>query len=415
MPAYDIYTGGHLPLSNQRIAVAVYIPSTAKEESLAPTKVQALLHRANQSNEKPRYITEDGYIGTLPSRKVGRQSLQNYLKAAGFALASGSEPLVQQLADHVDTARAADLFGRASKQWAEALARDYAGRTLELVPFDPAKAATAVTLVTDRPASLTVAHLDKGLALAGVRVLPTPSHGDAIDVASGWLRPEGTAEPAPRSTEYGGTIELACWLLCSVGFLELPKSPHLEMSEEELEYPRGVLRMRVLDDMLATDDVLVVGVSATDSVVVSYLRNGQELYRRDTFVKERLGDTLAYIAAALVHVNTQSVLVPKKLVSEYAEAWAAAFNKANPFHSVRPLNVEEARCVATGLAAVLPAIMAAPGQPVSEKVLEVFGRAWTAAFKAISPDSLFGRDLEAEKCVQVALNAVACSPHLPKA
>lgn len=415
MTAYNIYTGGRLPLSNQRIAVAVYIPQASNDNRPAPTKVQALLRAVSRGTEKPLYLAEDGRVGTLPSAKVGRQSLKGYLTDNGFTAASATDPLALQLTDHVDVARAADLFGRASAQWAEAVAREHAGSTLELVPFDPEKAPGSVTLAADRPASLTVAHLDKGLAVSGVRILPTASLGDVFDVTSGWLRAPGAQTPAPRLTEYGGNVELACWLLCSVGLVELPEAPHLAMNEEDLQYPRGVLRMRVLDDLLATDDVLGVGISATDSVVVSYLRNGQELYRRDTFVKERLGDTLAYIAAALVHVNTQSVLVPKKLVSEYAEAWAAAFNKANPFHSVRPLNVEEARCVATGLAAVLPAIMAAPGQPVSEKVLEVFGRAWTAAFKAISPDSLFGRDLEAEKCVQVALNAVACSPHLPKA
>lgn len=411
----QIYVGGPLTLGQGHKAVAFFVPSSARKQPLALNLVQYLLSsEKGKVTDKAWALTDAGRLVVLTSTRVGKLSLKAHLEANGFQPASADNAAAQALADLLDVREGEKLAEAASVRWALSMRATHVDQMMSLVPFEPGKPAHQVTVRGDGSTGLTIAHLDTGLSLRGLAIHYTPSLGDAIDVSSGWLlHKDADAACAPRLREYGGLVEHAAWLLSNLGLVRLPQDPHLQPnSAPDAQFPRGELRLAVVDKFAATSDTLVVGIDAVDELVVCYLRAGQEIYRRNGLVGDKLSQVVGAIAAAMIRVSEMTPELPKGLLKPYWQAYSAEFQAKYPFEALLPLNNAEEQCVEAGLRAVLPALRERPGQLASDAVENAFGEVWLCARKQLQLDLPGEPDETARAVVRAALTAVAASPLL---
>lgn len=288
MKKSEIYTGGTLAFASGQVGIAVYPAQKGTPYSMV--------------------LTRAGKLVKMPGTRIQGLGVPRYLQSQGFSLAGPDDQAACDLADLLDVEAGIKLLEDASRRQAENYQAWLAGKSMKLVPYDAEKPVQQVAFQAARSGYLTVAHMDTGLSLAGMRIEYLPSKGDTVDLLDGWVIGLDEDESASaRNTEYGGSVELACYLLCNAGLAVLDGHKNLADGIEEVAevpFPRGFLRMRVTDVRPeAANDVLVVGITATDELEVVYERDGQAIYRRHGLQGVKLSKVVGSIAAALVRVR----------------------------------------------------------------------------------------------------------------
>lgn len=296
MKKSEIYTGGILAFTSGETGIAVYPAQKGTSHSMV--------------------LTKSGKLVKMPGARIAGVGVPRYLQSNGFSLASPDDQAACDLADLLDMEDGVQLLEDASRRQAENYQAWLAGKSMKLVPYDAEKPVQQVAFRAVQSGVLTVAHLDAGLSLAGMRIEYLPSLGDSLDLLDGWVIGLDEDESASaRNTEYGGSVELACYLLCNAGLAVLDGHKNLADGIEEVAdvpFPRGFLRMRVTDVRPeAANDVLVVGITATDELEVVYERDGQAIYRRHGLQGVKMRKVVGSIAAALVRVREMDADVAK--------------------------------------------------------------------------------------------------------
>ena len=107
----------------------------------------------------------------------------------------------------------------------------------------------------------------------------------------------------PRSTEYGGPIETAAYLIANSGLASVSGPMHVDDKPDMSNpFPCGHMTLSLTNSV----DEIEIGIDAGDELVVRYLRAGAVVCQRqglDTAGGKtiRLGDAIGSIAAILVH------------------------------------------------------------------------------------------------------------------
>jgi len=296
MKSSEIYTGATLAFTNGEVGIAVYPAQKGVSHSMA--------------------LTKSGKLIKIPGARISGLGVPRYLQSQGFSLAGPDDQDAAVLADRLDAEDGVRLLEDASRRQAENYRSWLEGKSMKLVPYDVEKPVQQVTFSSQGSGFRTAFHLDTGLSLAGMAIEYLPSKGDTLDLQDGWvIGLEEDESASPRNTEYGGSVELACYLLCNAGLAVLDGHQNLADGIEEVKdvpFPRGFLRLRVTDVRPeACDDVLVVGITATDELEVVYERAGQAIYRRHGLLGTKLSKVLGSIAAALVRVREMDAAASK--------------------------------------------------------------------------------------------------------
>lgn len=294
MKANKIYTGAELALQNGDSAIAVY--------------------PVQKGGTFSHMLTKQGRFIRLKGARLGGKGVPRYLEEAGFTLAGPDDAAAKELADRIDIEEGQRLIEDCATSRVRAIQSSQIGETLQLVPFEAEKPVKLVTVAQrDFPGSLTSVDLHSGLAMGmlEVRSADPSDFLDSVDCSKGWLLTEKEdASSVPRNTEYGGTVELAAFIVCNSGLaaLEGPKNlgEGLDDDDETAPFPKGLLTLK-----LVVGDTIQVGIDAGDELVVTYIRDGVELYRRNGIPALKLGTVVGCIGAVLIRVREMDEVADK--------------------------------------------------------------------------------------------------------
>lgn len=304
MKSSKIYVGARLSLSNGVFAVAVFPPQKGDAVSYM--------------------LSEGGKLIQVKGARINGLGVPKYLESQGFRLAQAGDPQADELAALLDAKEGCRLFETATADQVRNYQAWLAGKSMKVIPYDPAEEPYTIKVEAPSESITTVADMQAGLAVGGLRIEYQSPRTDRFTVLQGWL--VGLDEPydplkTPRCTEYGGVVEHACYLVCAAGLAVLDGAAHLEDNIEEVKdvpYPRGFLRLLRTDAAILSKDVLVVGITGTDTLEVAYERDGQVLYQRQGLSGVRLRNAVEDIMAVVVRVAEMDAASAKAKVKRRA-------------------------------------------------------------------------------------------------
>ena len=277
------------------------------------------VYPAGKGEDKSMLLLTDGKLATLKGSRIAGVGAARYFAENGFGPAKPGDAQVENFADMLDAREGTRLVEQSSNAFAQELARKFGEQDCTFVPFDADKPSVAVKVESPRGGFVTSFDLVNGFASGQVSVeyRPGPNSLMGANLSAGWLvGPEGSPESMPRSTEYGGTVEHAVFVLCNSGLGELVGAKNLVMDETaavDALYPRGEMVIR-----LKNGDLLTVGIDAVDELGVHYTRAGTVLYSRKGLQGNgrdalTLGSIIGSIAAVLVRVYEMDATPVKKV------------------------------------------------------------------------------------------------------
>lgn len=284
------------------------------------------IYPAGKGDTESCLLLTDGKMAVMKGARILGVGVARYFTEHDFELAKPGNPDAENLADMVDAREGTSLVERHSSEYAQTLARELGGQQCTFVPFATDKPIVPVTVEPPRGIMSTAFDLLNGFAAGQVAVEYRPESRDCgmgANLSTGWLvGPSGQPEQMPRSTEYGGVVEHAVFVICNSGLGRLVGAQNLEMDEDaplDAMYPRGKMEI-----CLNNGDRLTVGITAVDELGVHYTRDGVMVYAREGMVGEgvkalKLGSVIGAIAAVLVRVqemDADSVKVPRARVKK---------------------------------------------------------------------------------------------------
>lgn len=295
-------------------ACKIYVGINGNTLELASGAKAVAVYPAQKGDKESVILMDSGAFGRLKGARINGVGIARYLTEHGFELASADNPEALKLADYLDADEGRKMVGEVSSLRAHELQQRFGGQTCTYVPFDPECACVEVQVEPSRGYSITAFNMATRFNSGVVQVaLPMAD----VQLSSGWLvGPDELAADMPRSTEYGGLVEQAVFVICNSGLGTLEGLANLAMTDApDATYPRGSMTVR-----LSADDLIVVGIDACDEVVVEYRRGDTTLYSRQFVASPYLGEVIGNIAAALVRVRELDAIPAKKNARKKAAA-----------------------------------------------------------------------------------------------
>ena len=286
--------------------------------TLASGSKACAVYPAGKGEDKSYLLLTDGKLATLKGSRIAGVGAARYFAENGFELAKPGDTQAEQFADMLDAREGTRLVERSNNAFAQELTKKFGGQECVFVPFDAGKPNVAVKVEMPRGVATTSFDLVSGFASGQVSVEYQPGPNSIMDanLSAGWLvGPEGSPESMPRSTEYGGPVERAVFIICNSGMGELVGAKNLVMDEAapiDALYARGEMVI-----CLKNGDLLTVGIDAVDELGVHYTRGGEVIYSRKGLQGNgndalKLGSIIGSIAAVLVRVNEMDAIPVKK-------------------------------------------------------------------------------------------------------
>jgi len=272
---------------------------------------------ARKGEAQSYFLMESGKLVVVKGARINGVGVARFLKESGFEVALPGDSNAELVADSLDVREGTKLVETASRKKASELQRTFGGKACVFVPFDEDK--PAVTVVVEERSGIEHVLFDLASGFSsgavGIDYVPTSKLGSDIALSSGWVvGPDGDANSMPRNTEYGGTIELAVYVICNSGLGSLVGAKNLAMdvtAAEDAPFPRGLLEF-----VVANGDLVQVGITGGDELGVVYRRGGEVLYSRSGLTKPRLGEVIGCIAAVMVRVAELDAAPVKKALKK---------------------------------------------------------------------------------------------------
>lgn len=276
------------------------------------------VYPAGKGEDKSILLLTDGKMAILKGARIAGVGPARYFAEHGFEPAKAGDETALAFADMLDGREGTSLVEKRSSAFAQELTRKFGGQNCVFVPFDPKKPNVNVTVEMPRGSTVVSFDLQEGFSSGQVPVEYRADQSSFLgaDLSKGWLvGPEGSPDSMPRSTEYGGPVEHAVFIIASV-MGELVGSKSLKIDEDapvDTRYPRGELNIR-----LRNGDLLTVGIDGMDELGVHYTRDNEVLYARSGLQGNgldplKLGSVIGAIAAVLVRVNEMDATPVKKV------------------------------------------------------------------------------------------------------
>lgn len=274
------------------------------------------VYPAKKGDDRSYVLLESGRLASIKGSRIDGIGVARYVQEKlGFALAVSGDEAAAKLADYLDIEEGRKLVEEASMQRARELQAKFGGQRFKFVPFDETKPIVTAEAELPRSSISAVFDLVNGFTSGTVNTVfeRATTWGSSLALNKGWLAAADEDDATlPRTTEYGGPVEEAAYIICNCGLGKLVGHLHLEMANEnapvDTPYPRGSL-----DIELANGDRVLVGISAGDELEVTYSRAGALLYSRSGLVQGfRQGEVIGSIAAVIVRVTELDAAVTKK-------------------------------------------------------------------------------------------------------
>jgi hypothetical protein len=263
---------------------------------------------AGKGDNGSAIITSEGKFSNLKGQRINGIGVTRYVTELGYVPAAEGDTNAAALADYVDMDVGRKMVQDASSNEAQRLHKLYQGVECVYVPFNPHHAIRRIKVNTS---SSTCLRMGIGIGFCS-GIVPgeyarDPNFISDADLGDGWLIAPGVnPESAPRSTDYGGLVENAVFILVSSGLGTIVGPASLQPDEnaaEDAPYPRG----KMVISLTGSQDQLVVGINALDELVVEYLRDDKVLYQRTGLGHKdtahlNVGVAVGSIAAVLARV-----------------------------------------------------------------------------------------------------------------
>lgn len=269
--------------------------------------IQAI--RPLKKGEKISWALSNGKLLQIKGARFNGVGIARFFAEAGYVEAESGHKDAERLAELVSIRDGLDLVEHAGQEEAARQQEAFGGKACFFVPFDPNAAIEPIRVREPSGFRTTVLELGAGFSSAAVQGDYAPQDGFScteVKLSSGWLvGPDGDPAALPRSTEYGGLVEMAVFVIANSGLGTLQGNPNLafDPSAESGTFCRGRLTLALTGK---TDDVLVIGIDGCDELVVQYRRAGEVIFQRegleDMNSRLNLGAAIGSIAAALVRV-----------------------------------------------------------------------------------------------------------------
>ncbi|MCA3058972.1 MAG: hypothetical protein ING60_04015 [Rhodocyclaceae bacterium] len=197
------------------------------------------------------------------------------------------------------------------------LSQRYAGKTCRYQPFDPDKETKLIQVSDNRGFQTMLISAEIMAGVVNGDYVAGDEYALSADLSAGWLVDMDTdIANLPRSTEYGGLIEHAVFMIVNSGIGKLNGSTSLQLDVHapvDASFPRGSMTIGLAN----SQDQLVVGIDALDQLVAQYIRDGRIVYERtglghQSTQRLHLGVAVGSIAAVLVRVADLDAAASKK-------------------------------------------------------------------------------------------------------
>lgn len=248
-------------------------------------------------------LTECGKLVEMSGARINGVGVSKYLKELGFIEAQPGCEAAAKIADYLDVKEGLKYVEDASQTQTDRLQQELAGKKCTFVPFNPEEAIRTVSVKAPSNYRTYVLEIGARFTSGALQVVQEDSPlSDSLKFSDGWIVDEATDVTAlPTSSEYGGIVEQAVYVICNVGLGKLVGNKHLVMDADAPE-SEPMLKGKMLIE-LTSGDTLVVGIDALDELLVHYVRNGEIIYARSGLTEVHLGGAIGSIAAVIVRVN----------------------------------------------------------------------------------------------------------------
>lgn len=265
---------------------------------------------AGKGENQSYILLNEGTLNTMKGSRILGIGVKRYVSEAGYVEASMDNEQAKCLADFIDCEESLDFVEKQAATEAQRIQREADGTEMLYVPFDPDRAVKRVKVKSDGLQSTVLAFGTGYVApvIRGEYVPGNDAYSMDADMSQGWLI-QASQDPAsvPRSTEYGGIVEQAIFILKNSGLVSSFDPPALlpcdENTPADAPFPKGMVTLQ----LAGSADRLVVGIDALDELVVQYVRDGNVLYQRTGLGNKatkrlHIGVAIGSIAAVLVRV-----------------------------------------------------------------------------------------------------------------
>lgn len=246
--------------------------------TLASQNHVVAIRPAARGEKKNWCLASNGRLVAFEGLRFGGVGIERYLLEHGYRLATDTDRDGVKLHTSLQVREGIEHVEQATVHRAQDLQKRLGGMTCTFVPFDPESAPIDVLVseyegIASFSFSLDAAEMNSGL----VNVKDDRVFHVAL-TAGTLIEPGQDATTAPRSTAYGGIVELAAFIIANSGLARLGTDRALEVprhgDDDEL---RGRMELLVGED----GDRVVVGIDGADELVVRYLRQESVLARCD--------------------------------------------------------------------------------------------------------------------------------------
>ncbi|MCE2722076.1 MAG: hypothetical protein LW865_02140 [Betaproteobacteria bacterium] len=296
----------------------IYIigPNGAQLKLQGDKHVVAILP-AGKGDNGSAIITSEGKFSNLKGQRLYGIGVTRYVTELGYVPAPEGDANAAALADYVDMDVGRKMVQDASSNEAQRLHKLYGGMECSYVPFNPHHPTRRIKVNTS---SSMCVRMGIGIGFCS-GIVPGEYVGDNNFITDaylgdGWLVAPGVdPESAPRSSDYGGLVEHAVFILVGSGMGTIIGPASLQPDEnaaEDAPYPRG----KMVIGLTGSNDQVVVGINALDELVVEYVREDKVLYQRTGLGHKdtahlNVGVAVGSIAAVLARVADMDTPVKK--------------------------------------------------------------------------------------------------------
>ena len=232
-----------------------------------------------------------------------------YITELGYVTAPEGDSIAATLRDCIDMDAGRKMVQKASADHAKRLQKLYGGSECAYVPFNPHHAIQRIKVSVDDGMNSYSIGIGSGFTSACVR--GDYSQGEnfvmTADLGTGWVV-DPAVEPSgmPRSTDYGGVVELAVFAIVNSGVGTFIGTTSLQIDENaavDTPYPGG----KMVIGLSGSTDQVIVGIDAGDELSVEYVRDNKVIYQRNGLGYKgtthlSLGVAIGSIAAVLARV-----------------------------------------------------------------------------------------------------------------
>lgn len=272
---------------------------TTKQGLTNGLTIEAIL--PHKKGSKVSYVLlSNGRLTEMNTARINGVGISRAMADLGYVPAQAGDDRAIKLADFADIVEGLDAAVDIGAAKAGSLQRQYSGMQVKYIPFDPTKPSRLVTVRESSGFSSSAHRWGEAFADPLVQV----KFGDGMDLglAHGWVVDSSVDEATlPRSTDYGGPVEHAVFVLANIGVGELVGAKQLAFDEHAADndpFPRGKLVLK-----LSETDSLMVGITGVDELGVVYIREGEVVYRRDGMSKPEFGQIIGDIYGAVIRVQ----------------------------------------------------------------------------------------------------------------